>query len=317
LSGKVKTLLDGEGAIGRTRVKAEQTLQDRRELGDTITNLDLIDQTKRVLGDEIEVAIRTGEKSAARDLVRAKNVLIKEADVAIPEYGEARSVFAGKEELKKVGELGEQFFKLNRRELEDVTSSLGDSEQRMFKLGAKRAIEDRVDGIGSNRDAVKALFGKNGDVAKLRSTFDNDEAFDQFSKTLEREANFVLTRSAAQANSTTIKQATDAREARSALSDAGALLGDPIALSSKIGGILSGFSAKKGEAEFIKSLSDAGDILLQNGMDPVKLEGMLRRGVKDEIQAALESAIIKAKDSKVIAPSAVAAAGGLGSDSQQ
>jgi len=316
-SAKLKALLEGDNSVGRASKAAEARLNDRRAAGDTIGEIDVIDATKQELDDQIGAALRTGENNRVRDLVRLKNVMIDEVDIAVPQYKQARDAFAGKAQLENAADAGANFFKMKPRDVEGFVKSMGDSEKRMFKLGAKQALIDKLDAKQVSRDAVKALFGKGGDMRKLRALFDTSQQFKAFSDTLEREANFVLTRRAAQANSTTAKQIFDEQASSTALNDASAILGDPLAGANAIQRILGGIGAKKGSAANIEALEKAGDILLQSGMNPDKLAALLRRGSAEQVKRAIDNAIKKAPTARAIQPITIgAAAQALGSDNR-
>jgi hypothetical protein len=305
LSENLTELLAGKSSLGNARQKAEIRLEDKRAAGDDISNIDIIDATKQELDDQINVAIRQGENNKVRDLVRLKRVMIDEADIAIPEYKEARDLFAGKANLENAAASGEQYFKLKPREIDDLVGTMGESEARMFKLGAKQAVLDKVDTLAINADSVKRLFGKQGDVQKLKGIFKDEAAFNNFSDTLEREAVFSLTRRAAQGGSNTFKQSADAGNAQQALEAAGISLADPITGGAQFGRILFGLSAKKGDEILTRSLEQAGDLLLASGMEQGKLLAILKRANRDEIRQALEVAMTQV-DSAVIAPTAKA-----------
>jgi hypothetical protein len=231
--------------------------------------------------------------------------MIEEADIAVPAYKDGRNLFAGKAQLENSVDAGRLFFKLKPRELDDFVKNYGESERKLFKLGAKEAILDKIDGLGTNADAVKRLFGKNGDVKKLRTLFDDDASFQRFSDALERESQFVLTRRAAQANSTTAQQLADQDNAAEMIGQATSLIGNPMQSATAFGRILSGLSGKKDGAVFTKSLESAGDILLSSGMDAKKLQAMLKRGSPNEIENALRAILIRPLDPTTIAAPAV------------
>jgi hypothetical protein len=295
-SQRLRVLLEGDNSVGRAAKAAQSRLADKRAAGDEITNFDLINATKQELDDQIGAAIRQGENNKARDLIRLKNVMVDEADQAIPEYKQARDLYAGRQSMENASELGEQFFKMKPRDIESAIQSMGDSERRFFRLGAKQALQDKLDTMQISRDAVKALFGKGGDVKKLRSLFDSDEQFDKFAQTMEREANFILTRRAAQANSTTAKQLYDEKAANEALNGARDILAgavDPTAAAGTVGRLFAGLGAKKGTEANIRSLEKAGDILLEAGMSPEKIVKILKRGSQKEVADALKAVLPK------------------------
>lgn len=293
LSGKLRAMFEGENSVSRAMKLAQRRLADKRAAGDKISNVDMIDATKQVMDDQIGVALRKGENNKVRDLVRLKNIMVEEADTAIPEYGEARSLFAGKASLENAANAGEMFVKMKPRDMANLTKSYGESEMRMFKLGAKQAVLDKIDDIQVNADAVKRLFGKNGDVKKLRGLFDTNQQFNQFSNTLKREADFVLTRRAAQANSTTAKQLADSDSAFSVLQDAANAVSTPQGAVSTVNRIVSGLSKNKNDKIYTKALEEVGDILLTRDIDPEVIQRLLVKGTAKQIEARLRASIAK------------------------
>lgn len=290
----IEQLLAGKPAAGfGPKKKADLELTAKRLSGEPVTKLDIIDANKRGLDDQIKAAIRLGENNKARSLVKIKNVLVDEADKAIPEYKQARSLFAGKATLENAADNGELFLKMKPRDIQALTKTMGESEKKMFKLGAKRALLDKVDDLQVTADTVKRMFGKTGDAKKLRSLFDDESSFIRFNEALERESQFVLTRRAAQGNSTTVEQAADISNAEEALGHASSLFGNPVQSATAFGKILGGLSGKKGTEVNIRSLEKAGDILLTSGMNPKKVQAMVRKAAPNEIENALRKIMIK------------------------
>jgi len=291
LSPKLMQLFEGNGSLGKAFKKAQTTLIDRSDVGDELKNIDIIDAVKQTLDDQINVAIRKGAGGKARDLIRAKNLMVNEADTAIPVYKEARNLYGGKVALENAGKAGTNFLKMNNRDLTALTSSMGESERRIFKMGAKQAIVDKLDDLRTNANIVDRVFGKNGDADKLRHLFDDDKAFLNFKDTLEKETQFVLTRRAAQANSTTAKQLFDDDNAFSTLTSIAGDIGSASGAKNIFNKIVSGFTGKKSDAAYTKALEDAGDILLIKGIDPDKIRRLLTQGSPISIQKRIEQAL--------------------------
>ncbi len=307
MSAKLKGLLDGDNSASRAAKAAERRLADKRAAGDSISNIDVIDATKQQMDDQIGKAIRQGENNKARDFIRLKNIMVDEADRSIPEYKQARNLFAGDRQLEQAAEMGGQYFKLKPREVGELTRTMGASEKNMFKLGAKRAIEDKILDASATADQVKRLFGKNGDVSKLRSLFDDQASFNRFHDTMERESQFALTRRAAQGNSTTAQQLNDLSGARQAADDAKAILlggtGEKIGAFSRI---ISSLTGSKKEEGFIRGLEQAGDLLLEAGVNPNRIRYMLKSGSKKMIEKELKRALKIPASASAIAPVAAA-----------
>ena len=307
LSPKLKTLMTGKSSLGKATAKAQQSLENMRAAGDTVTNIDLINATKQTLDDQINVAIRKGANNKSRELVRLKNIMVEEADTAIPVYKQARDLFAGKASLENSAKQGESFLKLSKRDVVDLTKSMGESEKRIFKLGAKKAILDKFDDIRTNADLVGRVFSKNGDTEKLRHLFDDSAAFAKFNNALEQETQFVLTRRAAQANSTTAKQLFDDEDAFSTLTNVAGDIGSASGASRIFNKIMTGLGRKKTDDLYTKALEDAGDVLLIKGIEPNRIRKLLTQGSPKAIQSRITQAM-KRPTIKAYQPAAVSGA---------
>lgn len=298
---RLEKLLSGEGVAGsKVKSKVDLELKAKRLSGETVSKLDTIDATKRALDDEIQKSIREGSSNKGRSLVILKNSLLKEADKAIPEYKKARDLFAGKAALESAADQGSLFLKMKSRDVVELNKSFGESEKRFYKLGAKQAIADKIDDIQTTADTVRRLFGKGGDVKKLRSLFDDQKSFDRFSNTLEKEAQFIATRRAIQGNSTTAQQALDVKSASEILGDTIELTSSPVGAARFFGKVLKGFSAKKGSDENLKAFEDVGDLLLAKGINPERISDLIRKGNKKDLQAIMKNVLKKELTSKAI-----------------
>jgi len=295
LSGRLRTLLQGNNSLGRARAEAETRLADRRAVGDQISHFDLIDETKRVMDDNIATALNSGRRNEARNLIRLKNEIVSEADSQIPEYAQARRLYAGRAAIEDAAKLGALIFKTDARELRDLASSMNPQERNAYILSAKDAIIREIDRTGMNRNQVQALFGKNGDAMKLSTLFDDSLSMQRFMDSLKREADFALTRNAVIGNSTTAAQLNRIRESLSprggykrAIGQAASVLtGNPASIGAEVAGIMDNINSGKGTDLYLKGLAQAGDILLASGMNPRELENILRSGSLDRLTTEL------------------------------
>lgn len=290
-SKRLKNLLSGDNDLARAAQEAEIRVSNRLALGEQVTELDRLDLTKQVLDDKIMVSWRQGEKGKASEFTKLKNAMVDEIDSVVPVYKQARDLYAGKAALENAADQGQEIFKLKPREVAEILKPLAESEKRMFLLGAKDAVIDKIDKMPVTSDAVKRIFGKTGDIKKLRSLFDSEEKFKAFSDAMEREARFVMTRRAAQANSTTAQQLFDEQLSSEALSTAREALTSTFGAMSALNKIAGGLLAKKGSKANIEALERAGDILLESGMKPERIQQILKRGVPKEVEKTLKSAL--------------------------
>ena len=293
ISPRLKGLFGSDNSVSRAMKKAEIRLADKRAAGERISHIDIVDSTKQELDDQIGAALRKGENNKVRDLVKLKNIMVDEADKAIPEYKQARDLFAGDRQLESAADAGRNYFKLKPREVTDFIQSMGASERKMFQLGAKEAIEDKIQSTNTSSDIIKRLFGKNGDILKLKNIFDSPAKFNKFKQTMEQEAQFALTRRAAQGNSTTFKQAQHVVDAEQALSAASAMMGNPAEAANTLKRIVSKLTGNRTEAQVRMAFEQAGDILLASGMKPEKLQAILRRGNAKLLETELSKVLLK------------------------
>jgi hypothetical protein len=311
-------LTSGKSSLSKAFAKAQGLVQDMRALGDPVTNFTMIDQTKQILDDQIATAIRNVKKNKARNLIRLKNLLVEEADRQIPTYAEARNIFAGEAAIKDAGVIGQEFFKTDRRELVELVKAMTQQEKTAYILGAKEALFNRIDQTGMNRNQVMAMFGKNGDIYKLKTLFADNAQFNRFYNALKRETDFFLTRKAALENSTTARQLNEfAKEIsqpgplKNAMQTAMSFFGRGVGAAQEVAAISDGLAAEKGSKEFIRALTKAGDILLTQGMNPAKLQAILRRGEVKLIQQELDR-ILQKPEMRIRAAAAIGtAAGGI------
>jgi hypothetical protein len=286
MSPKMRAMIETpNNAVNTAFRKAQRTLNNKRLAGDEITHVSVIDATKQKLDDMIGVAVRKGEKNEAYDLVRLKHRLIDEADKSIPKYKEARNMFAGKEALKSASESGKLYFKMNADEIKNLTSRYSTGEKQMFRLGMRQALLDKVDDLKIGADAIRATFGKKGDLNKLRFLFDNNKEFKQFRDALKLESEFALTRRTAQANSTTAKQIADENTFFESVADTIDAISSPGGALGLINKAVTKLkNNKKGNQAYMDGLEEVGDFLLAKGMQPERVREMLKKGDVERIE---------------------------------
>lgn len=287
----IQSILDNAPDAKEALAAAQRTLANKRAVGDQIGHLDVIDAVKQNLDDRIGALIRAGENNKARDILRIKNTIVSMADEAIPEYGQARQLYAGKVSLETAADLGQNYLKLNPREMRDYISTMGESELRMFRLGAKQAILDRVDMTRTSSDLYRQIFGKNGDSNKLRMLFPSQEGFDAFQNTMKRELTYKITENAFRGNSTTIKQGLDAFSASDAF-DAITSMGSPQGVVGFVAKALGRDAQRRARADYLKALEVAADALLDQGYDPTRFAEVLKSGNAETIRLAFQRAVL-------------------------
>jgi len=300
-SPKLKALFEGDNSVSKAAKKAEARIADKRAAGDEISNIDLIDQTKRVMDDEINALMRQGKNNKARDIIRLKNAMLEEADAAIPEYKEARSLFAGKAALESAGDAGANIFKAKPADVKALVATMGDSEKKMFVLGAKEAIIDKIDQSAGTADIVRKIFSKGGDVKKLSHLFEAPADFARFEKAMRREAEFTATRNAITGNSTTARQLSDQQAVTDAMGLSDIATINPLALGRNIAAKMSESKTIKQKIAFEKGLEKAAKLLMKEDASK-EIFDVLDKAAKENLDKILSSVFKTPIESKIAVP---------------
>jgi hypothetical protein len=185
-----------------------------------MTRTEMIHRMKMELDDQIGMAARAekmGNTPQAgwdkRTLVILKNDLLNAVDN--PAYKAGLKRYAGEARLKSAAENGlDDFNKLSPEEIAKTIRSLDtEAERQIYRMGAARAIIDRVRKDNANRDRTDGVFSSPEMQMKLRAIFPSQKQYREFQKQLVIEAKMADSRKALQGNSTTAKQHAEGAEA--------------------------------------------------------------------------------------------------------
>lgn len=182
-------------------VDAEKTLRTKRAAGQEIGDIDIIDEFKKSLDDTIGNLYRNGLNNKANNLRDIKNKILDDVDQKIPEYKQARSAFAGDSALIDAAEQGKRILREDAEELRDIVGRYGDSEKEFFRLGAKKAIKDKL-ALARQGNNSSTRIMQEINLEKIKNAFPSDQAFQKFKSELQAEAKLYDT-SQVLANSTT------------------------------------------------------------------------------------------------------------------
>jgi hypothetical protein len=305
LSPKLNNMMNGETSLNKAYKNAQQAIKDIDAIGEPVTQMTVIDQTKKSLDDMIGKAVREGANEEAGRLIKMKKVMLGEVDQANPVYAQARQLASDKKSLQNAADLGIMFNKMKASELDDLVATMGGSERHMYLLGAKKALLDRIDGIGQNRDLVNSMFGKNGDVRKLKTLFKDDESFNQFRDTLKMEADWRITSNTVRGNSTTKQQMNDSVNAVEAVDEAMQFATSPVQAARISGKWLSKLTGNRQKEDYKQALERVGFILSQRGIEPAKVEELLKSGDEKRIKYFLDAVAPKTGIKEKITPAVI------------
>lgn len=149
-----------------------------------------IDYVKRAYDDVIGAQLRNeGKKQLSRADIVLRNKILDFVDEQVPEFKQARGIWAGAEQLKSATELGREAFKQDADELADIVKRYGESEKLAFRYGVAQAFRDAVESTGSKTsDAGRKLAGSLAKQRIIKAAFGNDEEFARFMKQIDTDA---------------------------------------------------------------------------------------------------------------------------------
>lgn len=296
LSPKLQNMIEKpKGFFKKAASDAANRLETRRANGDVITHFDIIDEHKKALDNMIGEAIRQGRNEDARLLMQSKHALIDEVDVAIPAYKEARQLYAGRASNESAALLGENFLKTRPRDIEADLKRMSPLEKQFYRLGAKRALEDKVSDLNITRDAMSAIFGKKGSINKLRVLFDDDKSFNAFRDQMQREADFSLTKRIVEGNSSTVRQLKQDEAMSKRLTQVATdLRSSNLEKGNQFLSIITDMSKPDDIKIFEQAKRKAGEFLTNENVDPKKIEALMQAGREKELMKLLEKTARKA-----------------------
>ncbi|WP_428818437.1 hypothetical protein [Microbulbifer sp. MCCC 1A16149] len=179
-------------AVKQALGSAQTIAANQRIAGDQVSHMRLFDLAKQDLDDQIGRALTSGEKGKARDLIRLKQDLVSELDDQVPAYKQARDVFANHSAMIDAAEYGRRILREDADVIDDVLKGMGQSEKEMFRIGAGRAIRDKLMQASQSGDATKRL--NSGLVReRMRRAFPSENSFNDFMKKVEMEADIYST----------------------------------------------------------------------------------------------------------------------------
>lgn len=146
----------------------------------------VFDLVKRGLDDVIETGM-DGNKRIGRAEARALRGRLRETlaqvDELVPEYGQARAVYAGQSALRDAVELGDDMFRGTGSAPEEIASvlkTMSESEREFFRKGALSQLLGRMEGGRDTWNAVPRLVGSGRQRQQLRTLFPDEASFDRF-----------------------------------------------------------------------------------------------------------------------------------------
>lgn len=161
---------------------------------DVIPDVQSLHYLKRALDDTISQGFQgkgvgTAEAAALKENIR--NPLLARLDALVPEYKQARALYAGDLEVRDALRLGRDILKdkLRPQQFQRELEGMSEAEREALKTGARQSIFEPMENAKTNRNFAQALRGVRGDsgtLQKLQMVMDPAE-FKFFDRALKRE----------------------------------------------------------------------------------------------------------------------------------
>lgn len=140
---------------------------------DLIPDVQSLHYLKRALDDTIDAGFRgngVGKAEAAVLKEQIRNPLVARLDALVPEYKEARALYAGDMEVRDALRLGRTILqnKLRPQQLESTVAKMSDAEREALRTGARQAIFEPMQDAATNRNFAQRLRGVRGDSATMQ-----------------------------------------------------------------------------------------------------------------------------------------------------
>lgn len=171
-------------------------------------SLQYLDEVKRALDDQINVAERGGATSAGRDLRQMRNQLVSGMDEATQgpngaagPYQDARAQFKGDLEVRDALNLGrDEFQKMTPQELAAKVSNMSFAEKDALRTGAAEGVFQQIANAPYSTNPATRLANNAAMAQRFQTLFDKPSDYKQFMGGLQQEMeNFNRARAVTQA----------------------------------------------------------------------------------------------------------------------
>jgi hypothetical protein len=156
-------------------------------------DMESFDWIKRALDDRIDYLLRNERGDEARIIVGAKNQMLEILDDQVPVYRVARATWEGEQKAKETLIAGERYMQGIFEDKAQEIAQIPPGKKDLYRLGALRAIEDKLFKAPEGADKVKQIFGSPEKKRRMKALFPDQSSFDAFERRMMIEADFSRT----------------------------------------------------------------------------------------------------------------------------
>lgn len=288
-----------QSVLERPTAKELQTVVERKLADEGLpigfeTRTEMLHRLKVELDDQIGMSVKAekmGNRPQAGMDTRTLTILKRDLMNAIdnPTYKNGLKQYASQGRLKNAAENGyDSFNTMQPEEIGRALAKLDNNVERdFFRLGAMRAIVERVREGNATRDRTDGVFSSPEMQMKLKAILPDQKSLREFQKQLVIEAKMADSRKALQNNSTTAKQLAEGGEAGKTANMI------TQAMNAAGGSMQSGLNLlAQGYNRFTGMTPAVSSELLKLGMsrDPAAANELVRQGVERAAQTPMNRA---------------------------
>ena len=229
--------------LNRTPKTYDEFIRQVRSAEGVEVPFDFLDQAKRAIGSKGLAAKRGGDENLASLRFKTADDLRARTDAKVPEYKEARRVFAGEAAIEEAMEAGKKFERMTPAEVRQTLSKMEGSEKEAFITGAVDRLRVKIGEAPPGRDKIRSL---NLDTPFQRQRLaalmggEDTPAFKAFERAVREEAEMAQTRNIVLGGSQTAAFQRDVAGAGMGFDDMIDILMNPSSITN-VGALTRGF----------------------------------------------------------------------------
>jgi hypothetical protein len=229
--------------LNRTPRTYDEFIRQVRSAEGIEVPFDFLDQAKRAIGSKGLSAKRGGDENLASLRFKTADDLRARTDAKVPEYQEARRVFAGEAAIEEAMDVGRKFERMTPAEVRQTLAKMEGSEKEAFITGAVDALRLKIGEAGTGVDLVRRLklevpFQRQRLAAMMGG--EDSPAFKAFERAVREEAEMAQTRNVVLGGSQTAAFQRDVAGADMGFDDMIDILMNPASVTN-VGALTRGF----------------------------------------------------------------------------
>lgn len=141
-----------------------------RPTGDVIPDVRSLNYVKRALDSKIDQLFRSGQGEKATQLKGLRDNMVRRLDQIVPEYREARKLYAGDLEVRDAMRTGREALSRGVRpqQVQKAFSQMSDAEKEAYRTGVMQKILEPTEDVARSRNFAKDMRSP-ANLAKLRT----------------------------------------------------------------------------------------------------------------------------------------------------